>query len=74
MNLHDIAYPMENIQLISEYCAAYYAMNFRVADTQRHVEYQTYVGDTWSALSERDTLTYTNAALDWVRNGRPTIR
>lgn len=70
MNLHNIRARMANIDLIAQYCTAYYAMPFRVCDDGVTVEYQPAHNGNWMVINERETLTYTNAALQWERDGR----
>jgi hypothetical protein len=76
MNLHDIRDRREdpNTALVRDFLAHYEypQWNWRiVADRPTAVEYRVDSHSNWDILDERDTLTYTNRALDWDAQGRP---
>ena len=67
MNLHSVRYSLPNIDLIARYCAHLYQMTFQPTRDRRAVQYQVAAGASWNTMTERDTLSYTSAALDWQR-------
>ena len=79
LNLHDIKDLREdpNTRLVLDFLHEYEYPQWvwRInPDEPRSVQYRVDNYSNWDTLDSRDTLTYTNRALDWEARGRPSRR